>query len=1089
MAIALQSPGVAVDIIDESNYVPSGPGTIPLIVIATQQDKTNPSGQVAPYSTAATAGKLQLVSSQKELINNYGTPFFSKDSSGNVIYGSETSEYGLLAAHSALGLINSAYVIRANIDLGSLTSQTIRPKGNPMDGTVWLDTTNTRWGIFEWDSANQVFNQITPRIITSTSDIYNGRPKSSIGNVGDYAVDCTTTNNYIYRKNYINSWALVGSSTWKTTVPTVISNNSNVGNLTAGNSITINTVTVTLTGATATTLATAINNQNITGVTAACDSTTGYRLFIFAADTATSNGSTADGKIVIANNSGTPLTALGITAGSYANPALQFSPHSSIPNWHSIDATPRPTGSVWMKTSNVNYGANFALYKWNGNTLHWDPQAAPVYQNDQTAIYNIDPTQGGLAITANTHYVQYDVDVANTASFRIWTRADVGPLSVTGTVANPTFTANSTFTIRSTVAGSSSLSTIQTITIVADQASALGANAFVQSLLSANVPNIRASVSSTGNVVITHALGGVIDLVDGTNTPLATAGITVNNDYARDASPLNNDILISWYEGQPYNAQATGPISQPNDGTLWYYGTPLEADIMINTGGSWRGYRTVSSDIRGYNLVNTDTNGPIFSPSAPTTQSTGGSIVYGDLWINTSTLENYPQIYRWQRLGGVDQWVQVTADPTVQSGVLFADARWDTTGITDPALDALTPISSMLLSNYVDIDAPDPTLYPRGSLLFNTRRSSYNVKKYVAQHFTSANFPMTSLPAQAATWTSASGKRDNGVPFFGRRAVRSAVVAALRAAVDGSTELREDQRNFNLLVAPGYPELITNLVNLNGDRRYTGFVLGDTPMGLAGDSSTVENYILNSNGASSDNEDGLVSTDPYSAVFYPGAVKTNDLTGATVVAPITHAILHTVISSDQKSHPWFAPAGQLRGNVTNATAIGFVNRDTGAFTPIGTNQGLRDLLYKHNVNPVAVFPGVGILNYGNKTRQLAATSLDRINVARLSAYLRYQLEIITKPLVFEPNDTITRNEAKAIVSALLNDLVTQRGVYDYLVVCDDSNNTPSTIDANELHIDIAIEPTKSVEFIYIPVRLKNTGEIKSGNISPAQAIA
>ena len=128
-----------------------------------------------------------------------------------------------------------------------------------------------------------------------------------------------------------------------------------------------------------------------------------------------------------------------------------------------------------------------------------------------------------------------------------------------------------------------------------------------------------------------------------------------------------------------------------------------------------------------------------------------------------------------------------------------------------------------------------------------------------------------------------------------------------------------------------------------------------------------------------------------------------------------------------------------------------------------------------------MFSGIGILNYGQKTRSSVNSSLDRINVARLVNYIRYQLERITKPFIFEPNDKITRDEAKQIVEALLNEITANRGLYDYLVVCDESNNTPSRIDRNELHIDVAIEPTKAVEFIYIPVRLKNTGEIENGD--------
>ena len=91
--------------------------------------------------------------------------------------------------------------------------------------------------------------------------------------------------------------------------------------------------------------------------------------------------------------------------------------------------------------------------------------------------------------------------------------------------------------------------------------------------------------------------------------------------------------------------------------------------------------------------------------------------------------------------------------------------------------------------------------------------------------------------------------------------------------------------------------------------------------------------------------------------------------------------------------------------------------------------------------------------------------------------MRSQLQKLAKPYVFEPNDKITRDEIKQQTESLLLELVGTRALYDFLVVCDESNNTPARIDRNELYLDIAIEPVKAVEFIYIPLRLKNTGEI------------
>ena len=125
---------------------------------------------------------------------------------------------------------------------------------------------------------------------------------------------------------------------------------------------------------------------------------------------------------------------------------------------------------------------------------------------------------------------------------------------------------------------------------------------------------------------------------------------------------------------------------------------------------------------------------------------------------------------------------------------------------------------------------------------------------------------------------------------------------------------------------------------------------------------------------------------------------------------------------------------------------------------------------------------MGIVNFGNKTTTSITSALDRINVSRLIAFLRGRLEEIGKLYLFEPNDDITRAEITNTVNSLMIDLVAKRGIYDYLVVCDLSNNTPARIDRNELWLDIAIEPVKAVEFIYIPLRIKNTGEI-SGQAS------
>jgi hypothetical protein len=269
---------------------------------------------------------------------------------------------------------------------------------------------------------------------------------------------------------------------------------------------------------------------------------------------------------------------------------------------------------------------------------------------------------------------------------------------------------------------------------------------------------------------------------------------------------------------------------------------------------------------------------------------------------------------------------------------------------------------------------------------------------------------------------------------------------------------------------------MSNLVNLNIDRGLTAFVVGDTPLRLEADATSLTTWGTNQNLVTDNGDKGIVTYDNYLAVFYPNGFTT-DLGGYNAVVPASHMMLKTITLSDNVSYPWFAPAGTRRGNITNATAVGYIDTVSGEFQTVALNNGQRDTLYDLKINPIAFFNGVGLVNYGQKTRDPNASALDRINVARLVVYLRSQLNKLARPYIFEPNDKITRDEIKQSVESLLLELVGLRALYDFAVVCDESNNTASRIDRNELWVDIAISPVKAVEFIYIPLRVKNTGEI------------
>ena len=150
--MALISPGVQVTVSDESQYQPTAQGTIPLVLIATAQDKLNPQGSVASGTTAANSAKVVTLTSQRDLTSLFGTPNFVQDAAGNPIHAHELNEYGLFAAYSALGVSNRVLVQRANIDLAQLSGTSIRPTGTPSDGVYWLDESFSQIGVFEFDS-------------------------------------------------------------------------------------------------------------------------------------------------------------------------------------------------------------------------------------------------------------------------------------------------------------------------------------------------------------------------------------------------------------------------------------------------------------------------------------------------------------------------------------------------------------------------------------------------------------------------------------------------------------------------------------------------------------------------------------------------------------------------------------------------------------------------------------------------------------------------------------------------------------------------------------------------------------------------
>ncbi len=1004
--MALSSPGVEVKVIDESFYTPAAPGTVPLIVVATAENKLNGAGDgIAPGTLKANAGKVYLVTSQKDLVDTFGDPVFKTDNNNNPIHVGEQNEYGLQAAYSTLGVSNRAFIVRADIDLNMLNAKDAAPASSPENGTHWLDTKTSSWGIFEWNDApvtttgGQTFTAKTPLVITDPAqvDVGTGGPKASIGKNGSYALVCvrdSTANDpeltyahpmAVWYRNSSGVWVLVGSSSWS-----------------------------------------------------------------------------------------------GVGPGAKE---IFIGPHTQVPEWKRADTDPSvaPTGSVWIKSTEPNAGARWRVKRYNSVSASFESLTAPLYATHSEALYYLDKANGGDKIPVGQVYVKYNSSEASPqqAQFTVYRKRATAPTTVRTSKITDQFTDGTSysFKMRETLVGQLALSAEKTVTFTAD-GTADDAATLAAAINGAGFVNIEASVDSQNRLVIAHDIGGDIHFTDSTNTPLNVLGFTPY-DLETQTGMLNlevdndgdHDYIATLWQPLIYTVGGDAPTTLTADGTLWYSSIVDEVDIMAHDGETWRGYRELFPD--------TDPMGPIVAASEPLTQQDGSTALEdGDLWISTADTENFPTIYRYSK--PLVKWLLVDkTDQSTDEGILFADARWTTAG-TDAGADS-SSIEELLLSSHLDPDAPDPALYPRGMLLWNLRRSGYNVKQFRKNYIDlTADNPRAGDEAMSGyyphRWVTVSSNQDDGSGSFGTRAQRKVVVKALQATVNSNQDIRDDEsRIFNLIACPGYPELIGELVGLNYDRGLTAFVIGDTPPKLTPDATSLLDWGNNVNGALEDNQVGAVSFDEYMAMFYPWGF-TSDNFGNNVVVPPSHMILRTMILNDQVAYPWFAPAGVRRGGITNATAVGYVDAE-GEFNSVALNTGQRDTLYDVKVNPITFITGTGLVNYGQKTRARAASALDRINVARLVVYLRRQLGILAKPYIFEPNDKQTRDEVKAAVESLLLELVGQRALYDFLVVCDESNNTPSRIDRNELWIDIAIEPVKAIEFIYIPLRLKNTGEI------------
>ena len=206
------------------------------------------------------------------------------------------------------------------------------------------------------------------------------------------------------------------------------------------------------------------------------------------------------------------------------------------------------------------------------------------------------------------------------------------------------------------------------------------------------------------------------------------------------------------------------------------------------------------------------------------------------------------------------------------------------------------------------------------------------------------------------------------------------------------------------------------------------------------------------------------SNSSYAATYWPWCQIFSSAMGKLVWVPSSVLMGGVFAFNDEVAAPWFAPAGITRGGIPNVTRVE---------RKLSLND--RNNLYLDNVNPLATFPGNGVVVFGQKTLQQKATALDRVNVRRLLIALKGFIGGVARGLVFEQNTATTRNAFLNQINPYLDSVVQRQGLFAYKVVMDESNNTPSVVDRNQLIGQIYIQPTKTAEFVILDFTILPTG--------------
>lgn len=1023
---------VHISLTDDSAYSEGSDVAIPLYVFATQQDKVldETTGEIALGTTKALANKLLTITSKSDCINTFGIPYY-ETVDGTVQQASELNEHGLFGLFDALGSSAVAYALRADIDTNQLKGTTIEPTSDPKNGTLWLDLGNTSYGLFVSNGNANVgyaWDKIENITILLDNDIEGGKPVNSIGVNGDYGVYVDEKQNKIsfFQKQY-STWTKVGSADWaKRQMQKGISKNSTF--TAKENALTINdtVIATSMDTKTVSDLVSLINAVNISGITASVNVSGSL---VVVCSNLLDNTLSISGDI--ATDLGMVVYKADMTFAKNQNPPMD-----------------KVAGSVWLKTNNVNGGAEYLLKKYMASTKTWSETVIPVLESTLDA-----ETHYGTLLASGNVFAKYN-ETTDDLSMLMFTKGG----NYVETSANPTISTNGSFDITTYSNGIKITSTV----IVKEQDDKIKiVNAINSALAKKGVKTIDVSVSSDEKIRLISEGGYTIAFKNRESTPLTDLGL-LEQEYSINWTPVS------------YIASENEPTNPASEGTYWF-DPSFNVDIMVNNGNAWVGYK------------NRYPNAKITVSSEEPTVSLSDN----DLWINPAD-ESYPAIRRY--LNG--EWSLIdNTDQSTPLGIVFADVRPNAGPKSWKATNGLVQtgnytafsilLSDLMLSDYVDPNAIDARNYPAGILLFNTMASTNNVKvrkntyetavKDSGSEYTIAEgtesqktfaMPGSNENPETYRWELASGLALDGSGLFGAKAQRQMIIKAMAEAIVSNEEIRTEDNDFFFAVAPGYPELDDEFINLNTDKKDMFYHVSDTPKKLAPNGTVIQNWAKNANNASSNGDEGRVLKSPYQSRQYPPMGLTSNVDGSEIAIPSSIVKMKNLLVLPRGQ----VAAGTQNGVVSNASSVGYITVEN-EYTPVTLRPGLGEVLVNNSIIPIMYRTSSGLTFWGESTENTITSAMSDEHTILTILRLKRELQKAVEPFFFRIITPQLINDFDASMRKVLNDYVGRDELEDYALVTDSTVNTPERRERKELWGELAILPPKCVEQIYIPIRV------------------